>query len=622
MPLNHNDHFMVNAADPSASRRQIIEFKLSEEVLEEILNGKESIRLDLNHAKLLVGNTPYDFNHMPGISNMEVYKLPAGTKQLDLVGNITSKCTIQRTHAKQGQKKATRHEPTRTTQIIDPKDLKAKPVAGRRAQSPPRAEPPVPTATAAAAAAAAAASGTIVPLRTRIVQLIAQHPRGAEEKELMKMLKVSLEDLQSILSSIANYSGGRYVLRPETYKDVKIHDWKNYSAKQRDIVINNAIAAFDTLGLPADAPERDILRPEMMRRTSPHRVAEGNHAGNADPGSSKWRSGGGGAGSESEGFDNGRIHHSNSGGSSLKPPATQKRTSAKKSPGTTVSSTLSSKLKSGGKSTSSSSTSKTSRREKAAAASFADSVRNLSAVGASTPSGSLKPPTVGGTPGMASSPTMAGRRPSVNGNGLPSVPRRGSEAKKSGGTNSKESGGTNKGSGGVGNGYKIPKLSSGTTIPRKPQSPSFTVPPIRTQADYEDISRQFRAKYQDMTTLRSKIDKKKELFDQLGAELEHAVGTDQEKELKRKVQEAFGEDVVDRKVLRRSGEPRNGVSEKRAAEAIAEQNNHLSLRTLVDRYKTLHNEVDTMKRALCEAGAAQAERTGQTEYGSGGGGNG
>ncbi|KAF9902523.1 hypothetical protein EC991_004815 [Linnemannia zychae] len=621
MPLNHNDHFVVNAADPSSSRRQIIEFKLSEEVLDEILNGKESIRLDLNHSKLLVGNTPYDFNHMPGINNIEVYKLPAGSKQLDLVGNITSKCTIQRTHAKQGQKKATKHEPTRTTQIIDPKDLKAKSVTGRRVQSPPRSEPPVPAATAAAAAAAAASSGTLVPLRTRIVQLIAPHPRGVEEKELMRMLKVSQEDLQSILSSIANYSGGRYVLRPETYKEVKIHDWKSYSAKQRDIAINNATAAFDMLGLPMDAPERDILRPELIKRTSPPRVAEGNHAGNADHGSSKWRSGGGGAGSESEGLDNGRINHSS--GISLKPPVTQKRTSAKKSPGNTTSSSLSNKIKSGGKSTSSSGVSKTSRREKAAAAAaIMDSVRNLSAVGPSTPSSSLKPPNVGGTPGMASSPTIAGRRPSINGNGLPSIPRRGSEAKKSGATNKDSSGTSNKSSGGVGNGYKIPKVSSGTTIPRKPQSPSFTVPPIRTQAEYEEVSRQFRAKYQDMMTLRAQIDKKKVLFDQLGAELEHAVGTDREQELKRKVQEAFGEDVVDRKVLRRTGEPRNGVSEKRAAEAIAEQNNHLSLRTLVDRYKTLHNEVDTMKRALCEVGAAQAERTGQTEHGSGGGGNG
>ncbi|KAF8943858.1 hypothetical protein BGZ47_004959 [Haplosporangium gracile] len=606
MPLNHNDHFVVNAADPASSRRQIIEFKLSEEVLEEILNGNESIRLDLNHAKLLVGNTPYDFNHMPGINNIEVYKLPPGTKQLDLVGNISAKCTIQRTHAKQGQKKATKHEPAKQGQKKatkhEPTRTEIKVGNGKTWSIATTFR----TSSAYSNRGSGSSSGSVIRNDT-------QHPRGAEEKELMKMLKVGLEDLQSISSSIANYSGGRYVLRPETYKEVKIHDWKNYSAKQRDIVLNNAIAAFDMLGLPADAPERDILRPGMIKRTSPPRVAEGNHAGNMDTGS-KWRSGGGGAGSESEGFENGRIHHGGSGGSSLKPPITQKRTSAKKSPGTAAASSLSSKIKSGGKGTGSSSTTKTSRREKAAAAAaIMDSVRNLSAVGSSTPSSSLKPPTVGGTPGMTSSPILAGRRTSVNGNGLPSVPRRGSEVKKSGTGN--------KDSGGVGNGYKIPKASSGT-IARKPRSPSFTVPPITTQGEYEEISRQFRVKYKDMISLRTQIDRKKELFDQLGAELEHAAGTDRELELKRKVQEAFGEDVVDRKVLRRTGEPRNGISAKRAAEAIAEQSNHLSLRTLVDRYKTLHNEVDTMKRALCEAGAAHAERTGQTEHGSGGGGNG
>ncbi|KAG0219269.1 hypothetical protein BGX33_003815 [Mortierella sp. NVP41] len=597
MPLNHKDRFVVNAADPSASRRQVIEFKLSEEALEEILNGNESIRLDLNQTLT------------------EVYKLPAGTKQLDLVGNITAKCTVQKTHVKQGQKKATRHEHPRT--IIDPKDLKSKSASGRRGQSPSPSTTTVPAATAAAAAAAAAASGTMVPLRTRVVQLVAQQPRGTEEKELMRMLRVGREDLQSILPFVANYSGGRYVLKPETYKEVKIYDWKSYSAKQREVVIKNAREAFDLLGLSLDAPERDILRPEMIKRTSPLRVAEGDHTGHMDATGSKRRSGGGGAGSESEGFENGRIHHtSGTGGSSLKPPSTQKRTSAKKSPGTTTSSSLSSKNKNGPKSTGSSSTTKASRREKAAAAAaIMDAVPNHSARGPSTPSSSLKPPTLTGTPGMGGSPVIAGRRTSINGNGLPSVPRRGSEAKKTGGT-------SNRDTGGVGNGYKIPKVGSGTTIPRKPQSPSFTVPPITTQAEYEEISRQFKAKYQDMISLRAQIDKKKELFDQLGAELEHAVGTDRELELKRKVQEAFGEDVVDRKVLRRTGEARNGVSARRAAEAIAEQNNHLSLRSMVDRYKTLHNEVDTMKRALCEAGAAQAERTGQPEHGSGGGGTG
>ncbi|KAF9415101.1 hypothetical protein BGZ94_000189 [Podila epigama] len=48
MPLNHNDQFVVNAAQPT--RRHVIEFKLSEEVLEEILNGNESLQLDMNQA--------------------------------------------------------------------------------------------------------------------------------------------------------------------------------------------------------------------------------------------------------------------------------------------------------------------------------------------------------------------------------------------------------------------------------------------------------------------------------------------------------------------------------------------------------------------------------------------
>ncbi|KAF8927325.1 hypothetical protein BGZ58_010475 [Dissophora ornata] len=461
MTLNHNDHFVVNAAQPS--RRQIIEFKLSEEVLEEILNGNESIQLDMNQA-------------------------------------------------------------------------------------------------------------------------------------------------------VATLTGGRYVLKPETYKEVKIYDWKSYSAKEREIVVKNANLAFDKLGLGPDAPERDILFPEKTKRASPPLVAEGYHVvGNMDNSSSKWRSGGGG--SESEGFDNGRMSSSSS--SLLRPPVTQKRTSAKKSPA--VSSMSSKKRLNPSSKASSSSGSKGSRQstEKAVAAILeAVPVPNHSTRGATTPSGTLKP-TMGGTPGtsIGSPTTTGGRRPSINGNGngnsAPSL-KKSSETKKSG---SKETGG-------VGTGYKIPKVGSVATVQRKPQSPTFAVPPITTQAEYEDVSRRFLAKYQEMKALKVQIDRKKELFDQLGAELELAVGTEREAELKRKVQDAFGEDVVDRKVLRRTGEPRNGVSAERAAAAKAEQSHHLSVRSMAERYKSLHYEVETMKRALWEAGTAQAEKVGQSGPGSAGGGNG
>ncbi|KAF9346052.1 hypothetical protein BGX34_004225 [Mortierella sp. NVP85] len=222
MPLNHNDQYVVNAAQPS--RRQIIEFKLSEEVLEEILNGNESIQLDMNQAKLLIGGTPYDFTQMPGISNIEVYRLPLGSRQLDLVGNITSKCTIQKTHAKKGEKKPTKIEHIRTTQIIDPRELKKpKPTAHipvRRPQPPSPSAPVVTTAATAAttattassglasgatAAAAAAVAANVVPARTRVVQLLALHAQGTDEKELLKT-KVTREELHSILHVVGALS--------------------------------------------------------------------------------------------------------------------------------------------------------------------------------------------------------------------------------------------------------------------------------------------------------------------------------------------------------------------------------------------------------------------------------
>ncbi|KAF9557660.1 hypothetical protein EC968_007513 [Mortierella alpina] len=607
MPLNHNDPFVVNAAQPS--RQQVIEFKLSEEVLEEILNGNESIRLDMNQAKLLVGGTSYDFTHAPGkFSDIEVYRLPVGSKQLDLVGNITSKCMIQRTHTKKVPK-VVKQEPVRTTQIIDPKDLKkgTKPTAQlpvRRAQSP---------SPSAAAATIAATSGTVVPLDIRVVQLLATQPRGTEEKELRKLLRVGQEDLKPILDSVADLSGGRYVLKAETYRKVKIHDWRSYSAKQREIVVKNASAAFDKLGLAPDAPERDILLPTKIKRASPPLVAEGYHVvGNMDTTNSRWRSGGGG--SESEGLESGRMNSSNT---HLKPP-TQKKTSAKKSTATSTAS-LSAKKKTTSSSRGSGTSTKATR-EKAAAAILETTVPNHSTRVATTPASSLKP-TMGGTPNLTiGSPTPAGRRPSINGNGMSSSSsasatapaKRGSDVKKPG---SKEMGG-------VGNGYKIPKVGSGTAVSRKTASPIFAVPPITSQSEYEEVSRRFTTKYEEMKTLRVKIDAKKELFDQLSAELELAMGTDRELELKRKVEDAFGEEVLDRRVLRRTGEPRSGISAERAATALAEQSQHLSIRAMAERYRTLYTEVDTMKRALWEASTSQLEKVGQPGNGTADVGNG
>ncbi|KAG0038187.1 hypothetical protein BGZ82_000868 [Podila clonocystis] len=510
---------------------------------------------------------------------MELYKLSPGSKQLDLVGDIKAKCTIQRTLAKKGAlKKATNYEPVRTTQILDPNDLKKR----TKTTQPPvrRAPSPLPSV------ATSGNAGAVVPLKTRVIQLLALQPLGLSELQN----KVGSGDLQAIMPMVATLSGGKYILKAEAYREVKIYDWKNYSAKQREVVVKNASAAFDKLGLGPDAFERSKLLPEKVRH-SPPLVAEGNHVAGTMDTSSKWRNGGGG--SESEGLENGKT-------GLLKPPSARKKATTKKSP---VTPSLASKKKG---TPSSKSTSKSAVRS-LDIATILDQVPNHSAkVVAAT----LKPP---GSAHAGGSPSTAGRRPSVttpNGNGVTAViPKKGSEAKKTSGGNRDSSG--------VGR-YKIPKVGSGTTLPRKPPSPAFVVPPIRTQAEYEEISQQFMDKYQEMKKLKTAMDEKKVLLEELKIQLEKAIGTDREPALKRKVQEAFGEDTVDRRVLRMNGEPRSGVSSEKTAAAKLDKVGHMSIKTMADRYKILYAEAEMIKSALVEASmAAQAADRNGTSGGNG-----
>ncbi|KAG0337281.1 hypothetical protein BG004_007708 [Podila humilis] len=380
---------------------------------------------------------------------------------------------------------------------------------------------------------------------------------------------------------VATLSGGKYILKAEAYREVKIYDWKNYSAKQREVVVKNASTAFDKLGLRADAIERSKLLPEKVHRQSPPLVAEGYHVAGTMDSHSKWKPNGGG--SESEGPENGKS-------GLLKPPSGRKKASTKKSPATL----LPSKKKVTSSSTKS--TTKASVRS-LDIATIMDQVPNHSAkVGAST----LKPPE---SVHAIGSPNVTTRRPSVsapNGNSVSAViPKKGSEARKTSGGN--------KDSGGVGNGYKIPKVGSGTTLPRKPPSlAAFVVPPIRSQSEYEEVSKLFTDRYDEMKQLKVIIDEKRILLEELKVQLEKAIGTDREPALKRKVQEAFGHDTVDRRVLRLNGEPRNGVSTARAAAARIDKMAHMSIKTMTERYKTLHAEAEMIKTALVEARAAAA----------------
>ncbi|KAF9971900.1 hypothetical protein BGZ73_005051 [Actinomortierella ambigua] len=654
MPLPHFEPITVNAAQPT--RRHIIEFKLSEEVLEDILSGKDVLQLDMNQSKLLIGETQYDFTQAPGpYSNVEVYSYSPAAKALSLVGDITAKCTIQRTHARKGQKKGTKYEHARTTQIIDANDLRKSTtttsstpaiVPARRIRS---ASPSAPPSTAA------------VPLRTRVIQLLALQPRGIPD--LKKMLKATQDELQAILSVVAtSMSTGKFKLKAETFKEVMIYDWTKYSAKEREVVAKKAEEAFDKLGLGPDAPERDKLIPEKVKHSPPPLVAEGYHGAlpAGQSGDLRWRNGVGGGGSESEGGpENGKAMNAMSSSlasAPLKPPSARKKVTTKK---TAVGS--SSILATTGSGVKRKTMSKSSAEM--AAQSILEMVPNHSAralsgataaaaaggagAGASTVSSTIASSTTtalssstanatGGsttasaaagataTGGASSTPKLgpavagtlggvAGRRSSLTGsNGVSIKTGSGAEVKKTSSSSNRESGG-------IGNGYRIPKASSVAARSKSSTTTStsssggisvITIPPITSQREFEHVTKQFLQKHQELSMLAHKMEERRQMLVDISLQLEQAIGTDRENDLKRKAQEACGggEEVVNRKVLRMNGEPRNGVSTEAAAAALAEQKSHQSssIKAMSERYRTLHSELSAMKGALWRAGKGQA----------------
>ncbi|KAF9160437.1 hypothetical protein DFQ26_005519 [Actinomortierella ambigua] len=679
MPLPHFEPITINAAQPT--RQRIIEFKLSEEVLEDILSGKDVLQLDMNQSKLLIGETQYDFTQAPGpFSNVEVYSYAPEANALSLVGDITAKCTIQRTHARKGQKKGTKYEHSRTTQIIDANDLRKGSATSTTSSTPAI----VPARRIRSASPSAPPSTAAVPLRTRVVQLLALQPRGIPD--LKKMLKATQDELQAILTVVAtSVSGGKFKLKAETFKEVMIYDWNKYSAKEREVVAKYAEEAFDKLGLGPDAPERDKLIPEKVKHSPPPLVAEGYHGAHpaGQMGDLRWRNGGGGGGgggggSESEGGpENGRAAMSSLASAPLKPPSARKKVTTKK---TTVGSSSGSgtltgsgvKRKSVGKggqmsaeqaaqsilemvpnhsaralsgaaaaasaggagaasaASASTATSTTigSSISTTATTSLSSNATSTSASASTTTAGATAAAIVSGgasssTPklGPAVAGTLggvAGRRSSLTtSNGVSIKTSVGAEVKKTTSSSNRESGG-------VGNGYRIPKASSAAargkslTTATTTSSSSLssggmsviTIPPITSQREFEHVTRQFLVKHQELSTLAHKMEERKQMLVDIGLQLEQALGTDRENDLKRKAQEACGggEEAVNRKVLRMNGEPRNGVSTEAAAAALAEQKSvqSSSIRAMSDRYRLLHSELSAMKGALWKAGKGQA----------------
>ncbi|EEB07306.1 RNA polymerase II transcription elongation factor SpELL [Schizosaccharomyces japonicus yFS275] len=99
-----------------------------------------------------------------------------------------------------------------------------------------------------------------VELKRRVVHLLALRP--VTDEVLKNRTKASLAEIRVLLPEVATKTPvQQWELRPEMYATLRIFDWTPYTPEDRNLVVRRAKAAFDSLSLPPDAPERAVLSP-------------------------------------------------------------------------------------------------------------------------------------------------------------------------------------------------------------------------------------------------------------------------------------------------------------------------------------------------------------------------
>ncbi|KAJ1819141.1 hypothetical protein LPJ75_001258 [Coemansia sp. RSA 2598] len=100
-------------------------------------------------------------------------------------------------------------------------------------------------------------------LRDQILHTLACGPE--EEFQILEKIKGPPNAVLDTLGSLAQKTGSRWTLQPESYKQVNVEGWPKYDVATREQVAKNALAAFDALGLSAEDPDRWRIAQSLQR---------------------------------------------------------------------------------------------------------------------------------------------------------------------------------------------------------------------------------------------------------------------------------------------------------------------------------------------------------------------
>ncbi|KAJ1799470.1 hypothetical protein LPJ59_001803 [Coemansia sp. RSA 2399] len=101
-------------------------------------------------------------------------------------------------------------------------------------------------------------------LRERLLHMLALAP--VDESTVLERFNGPKNVVLDMLETLGKRADdGKWALQSERFKDVEVDAWPSYNAADRERAINNAIHAFDSLGLPADDPSRVSVLQQRKR---------------------------------------------------------------------------------------------------------------------------------------------------------------------------------------------------------------------------------------------------------------------------------------------------------------------------------------------------------------------
>lgn len=221
-----------------------------------------------NHQSINIGGASHEINVTPEASAIEVFRYRRDVPCLEMEGRITHKLSMRRKlgesvseklKSRQAEESAAKQERSVQTLEIDPRSRKGALKPGKtvvRTGSPARTSPFL-QARKSPLLVASAPKAPVIPLKTRLIQILAIS--CASIQELSSRLRLTNETLLPVLKEVGQKSGSDWALRDDVFPEIKVWDWKHYTSAERTAAVSRAGEAFDRLGLAADHPARSKL---------------------------------------------------------------------------------------------------------------------------------------------------------------------------------------------------------------------------------------------------------------------------------------------------------------------------------------------------------------------------